>query len=147
MTKGKNMKRLLILTGSVVAITAGVALAQDNTLTIVSWGGAYSKSQLKAYDEPFTAKTGVKILHEDKSADGLAGIRAQEGAGNVTWNIVDLLQADAQRACDEGLIMQIDPDKWLAPAPDGTPASQDFIEGTLGDCFIPQILYDTHVRL
>ena len=48
-----------------------------------------------------------------------------------------------QRACDEGLVMQIDPDKWLAPAPDGTPASKDFIKGTLGDCFVPQILYDT----
>ena len=87
-------------------------------------------SQHKAYDEPFTKKTGVKILNVDKSADGLAGIRSQVEANNVTWNIVDLLQADAQRACDEGLIMRIDPDKWLAPAPDGTPATKDFVEGT-----------------
>ena len=100
-------------------------------------------SQHKAYDEPFAKKTGVKILNVDKSADALAGIRSQVEANNVTWNIVDMLQADAQRACDEGLIMRIDPDKWLAPAPDGTPASKDFVEGTLGDCFVPQILYST----
>ena len=30
------------------------------TLTTVSWGGAYSKSQLKAYDEPFEKEFGVK---------------------------------------------------------------------------------------
>ncbi len=138
------MKKMLILTSAAaVALTAGVAFAQDKTLTIVSWGGAYSKSQLKAYDEPYEEKTGVKILHEDKSANALAGIRAQVEAGNVTWDVVDMLQADAQRACDEGLVLEIDPAEWLAPAPDGTPASEDFVDGTMGPCFIPQILYAT----
>lgn len=137
------MKRALILAGSVATVALGAAVAQDNTLTAVSWGGAYSQSQIKAYHEPYTEKTGVKILNEDKSANALAGIRAQVEAGNVTWDVVDMLQADAQRACDEGIIEVVDPDEWLAPAPDGTPASEDFIEGTLGDCFIPQILYAT----
>jgi putative spermidine/putrescine transport system substrate-binding protein len=61
----------------------------------------------------------------------------------VSWDIVDMLQADAQRACDEGLILEIPHDEWLAPAPDGTPPSEDFVEGTLGPCFVPQILYAT----
>ncbi|MBJ3774887.1 ABC transporter substrate-binding protein [Acuticoccus sp. 2012] len=117
-------------------------MAQD-TLTIVSWGGAYSMSQLKAYDEPYTEKTGVEILHEDKSNQALAGIRSQVEAGNVSWDLVDMLQADAQRACDEGLLVEIPHDEWLAPAPDGTPPTEDFIDGTLGDCFVPQILYAT----
>jgi putative spermidine/putrescine transport system substrate-binding protein len=129
--------------GSLAALTLAATTAQADDLTIVSWGGAYSASQQGAYHEPYTKKTGVKILNEDKSANGLAGIRAQVEAGNVTWDLVDMLQADAIRACDEGLILQIDHDEWLAPAPDGTPASKDFIEGTLGDCFIPQILYAT----
>lgn len=125
---------------SVIAL--GAASAQD-TLTIVSWGGAYSMSQNKAYHEPYMEKTGIQILEEDKSNQALAGIRSQVEAGNVVWNVVDMLQADAQRACDEGLLMEIPHDEWLAPAPDGTPPSEDFIEGTLGDCFIPQILYAT----
>ena len=138
------MKRTLILTSTAAAIAmGGAAVAQDKQLTIVSWGGAYSNSQDKAYHEPYEEKTGVEIVTEDKSANGLAGIRAQVEAGNVTWDVVDLLQADAQRACDEGLVLQIDPDEWLAPAPDGTPASEDFVDGTIGECFIPQILYST----
>ncbi|PSM17329.1 ABC transporter substrate-binding protein [Nitratireductor sp. StC3] len=137
------MKRVLILTGTAAAIAFGGAIAQDKQLTIVSWGGAYSKSQIEAYHKPYTEKTGVEILNEDKSANALAGIRAQVEAGNVTWDVVDMLQADAQRACDEGLVMEVPHDEWLKAAPDGTPASEDFIEGTLGPCFIPQILYAT----
>ena len=137
------MKKLLIASASVAVLATSAAFAQDKSLTIVSWGGAYSHSQIEAYSKPFTEKTGVKILNEEKSANALAGIRSQVEAGSVTWDIVDMLQADAQRACDEGLVKEIDPDEWLAPAPDGTPASKDFVEGTIGTCFIPQILYST----
>jgi len=131
----------LAMAASVVALAA--AQAQDKSLTIVSWGGAYTESQDKAYHQPFAEQTGTKILQEDKSAQALAGIRSQVEAGNVTWDVVDMLQADAKRACDEGLIMEIPADEWLAPGPNGEPASEDFIEGTLGDCFVPQILYAT----
>ena len=132
-----------IALGAAIAATAFTgAMAQDDPLTIVSWGGAYSASQRGAYHDPYTEKTGIKILEEDKSNQALAGIRSQVEAGNVTWDVVDMLQSDAQRACDEGLILEIDWDK-LAPAPDGTSAKDDFIEGTTGDCFIPQILYAT----
>jgi putative spermidine/putrescine transport system substrate-binding protein len=138
------LKSLALASAASVVAIATVAIAQDKQpLTIVSWGGAYSMSQQKAYSEPYTAKTGTPILNEDKSNEALAGVRSQVEAGQVTWDIVDMLQSDAQRACEEGLLQKINPDEWLAPAPDGTPASQDFIEGTLGDCFIPQILYAT----
>lgn len=132
----------LAVAASVMALSISQAQAQDS-LTIVSWGGAYTESQDRAYHQPYAEKTGVEILQEDKSAQALAGIRSQVEAGNVTWDLVDMLQADAQRACDEGLIMEIPHDEWLADAPDGTPPSEDFIEGTLGDCFVPQILYAT----
>jgi len=137
-----KMKLLGLVAAGAVAASAA-AVAQDKSLTIVSWGGAYTESQVRAYHEPFSEKTGVKIYNEDKSANALAGIRSQVEAGNVTWNVVDMLQADAQRACDEGLVMEIDHDEWLAPAPDGTPATEDFIEGTLDDCYVSTILYAT----
>ena len=138
-----KMKSLgLIAAGALVASTAA-AFAQDKSLTIVSWGGAYTESQVRAYHEPYSEKTGVKIYNEDKSANALAGIRSQVEAGNVSWDVVDMLQADAQRACDEGLVMEIDHNEWLAPGPDGAKPTADFIDGTLGDCFVPSILYAT----
>ena len=45
--------------------------------------------------------------------------------------------------CDEGLIEVIDHDRDLAPAPDGTPASKDFGDFIVSECFIPQIVYST----
>jgi putative spermidine/putrescine transport system substrate-binding protein len=64
-------------------------------------------------------------------------------AGNVTWDVVDVVAADAMRLCDEGLAMEIDPDEVLAPAPDGTSAEDDFGDLLVSDCFIPQIVYST----
>ncbi len=135
--------KLLGLVAAGALAASAVAVAQDKSLTIVSWGGAYTASQDRAYHQPYTEKTGVRILNDDKSAQALAGIRSQVEAGNVTWNVVDMLQGDAQRACDEGLLMRIPHDEWLAPSPDGKPASEDFIEGTLGECYVSTILYAT----
>jgi len=129
-------------------IGAGItANAGAETLNIVSWGGAYTASQQKAYHEPWMAKTGDKIINVDKSGAALAGLRAQVEAGNVSWDVVDILPSDAIVACDEGLIEPLDHDKLLAPAPDGTPASKDFIEGALSECFVTTIVYSNIVAV
>ncbi len=142
------MKQLLrsIVTLAGVALAAGSAHAVD--LTIVSWGGAYTASQQKAYHDPYVATNpNVKIINDDQGAQALAKLRAQVESGNVTWDIIDMTASDAITACDEGLLEAIDPDTWLAPAPDGTPASKDFFAGTLTpggtNCFIPSIVYST----
>ena len=115
----------------------------SDSMTIVSWGGAYSKSQLRAYHEPYTAGSGTEIVNDESSAEAVAKLRAMNEAGNVTWDVVDVVAADAIRLCDEGLALEIDADKDLAAAPDGTPASEDFGNLLVSDCFIPQIVYST----
>jgi putative spermidine/putrescine transport system substrate-binding protein len=52
--------------------------------------------------------------------------------------------SDAVRGCDEGLLERINPN-ILPPAPDGTPASEDFIPGTLVDCAVGEIVWSTVV--
>ncbi|MGY6570300.1 MAG: ABC transporter substrate-binding protein, partial [Salinarimonas sp.] len=106
-----SMKKLSILAGGVAAaaITAGAYAQEPVTLTIVSWGGAYTQSQVRAYHEPYMEKNPhVTIVNDDGSANALAGLRAQSQAGNVTWDLVDMLPSDAQLACDEGIILPID---------------------------------------
>jgi len=108
---------------------------------VVSWGGAYTKSQVEAYHKPFIAKTGNQIISEDYNG-GLAEVKAQVEAGNVTWDIVDVELSDAVRGCDEGLLEPID--KSILPAaPDGTPAEDDFIKGTLTECAVATIVWST----
>lgn len=137
-------KALMLICGS--AIAALPAFADNHMadeMTIVSWGGAYSKSQLRAYHEPYSAKTGVTILNDESSPEAVAKLRAMNEAGSVTWDVVDVVASDAIRLCDEGLAEEIDADSMLAAAPDGTPASKDFGELLVSDCFIPQIVYST----
>lgn len=132
----------LIIGVSALAMTAGAAIAQD--MTIVSWGGAYSASQQNAYHDPYmAANPGVNIINDESSAEAVAKLRAMNEAGNVTWDVVDVVAADAMRLCDEGLALEIDADTQLAPAPDGTPASEDFGDLLVSECFIPQIVYST----
>ena len=135
-----------ILTTASAALISGAAFAGSHMsmeMTIVSWGGAYSNSQLKAYHEPYSANTGVTILNDDSSSTAVAQLRAMNEAKNITWDVVDVEAAPAMQLCDEGLAMEIDPDTMLAPAPDGTPASEDFGDMLVSECFIPQIVYST----
>ena len=87
-----------------LTISAGMATADGNMadeMTIVSWGGAYSNSQQKAYHDPYSEKTGVKIINDSSSSEAVAKLRAMNEAGNVTWDVVDVVAADAIRLCDE----------------------------------------------
>jgi len=117
----------------------GAASLKGRSLVVVSWGGAYTKSQIEAYHKPFEAKTGAKINSVDYNG-GIAEIKAQVEAGNVTWDVVDMELADAQRACDEGLLEKIDAGT-LPPAPDGTPAVQDFITNGITPCAVTSIVF------
>lgn len=136
--------RTTLLASTAVAVGTGGAFAQDmaDSMTIVSWGGAYQESQVKAYAEPYMEDNpDLEIVWDESSAEAVAKLRAQNEAGNLTWDLVDVTAADAMRLCDEGLAMEVDHDEILAPAPDGTPASEDFGDMIVSDCFIPQIAY------
>ena len=132
----------------VAALSAAFALSFSTAsaveLTVVSWGGAYSKSQINAYHNPFMEMNpDVTIIHDESAAEAVAKLRAMNEANNVTWDLVDAVASDAIRLCDEGLAMEIDFDSMLEPAPDGTPAAEDFGDLIVSDCFVPQIVYST----
>ena len=148
------MKLMTLLGATALAAAPVAALAQEvpelppcencaDNMTMVSWGGAYQASQKNAYFDPYAAATGVKITTDESSNEAVAKLRAMSEAGNITWDVVDVVASDAIRLCDEGLAREIDHDDALKPAPDGTEASDDFGDLIVSDCFIPQIVYST----
>ena len=138
-----NFMRAMATT-AVTAMVGFAGQAMATELVVVSWGGAYTASQQKAYHEPYMKKNpGIKIINDDSAGSAVAKIRAMNQAGNVTWDLVDAVASDTMMLCDEGLIEVIDHDKDLAPAPDGTPASKDFGDFIISECFVPQIVYST----
>ena len=140
------MRTKSILMTATALTMAGAVSAQDmaDSMTLVSWGGAYQASQVNAYSEPYKAEnSGVEVVWDESSPEAVAKLRAMNEAGNITWDLVDVEAADAIRLCDEGLAMEYDPDELLAAAPDGTSASDDFGDMIVSDCFIPQIVFST----
>ena len=127
------------------ALVAALAMSSNGvkaeSLTAVSWGGAYTKSQVEAYHKPFEKKTGIKMNSEDYNG-GLAEVKAQVQAKNVIWDLVDVELSDAVKGCDEGILERIDHGS-LTAAPDGTPATKDFLPGTLTECGVGQIVWST----
>lgn len=141
------MKLKLAIQTVTVAILAVPAAFADghmvDQLTLVSWGGAYQQSQENAYTNPYGEMNSVEFIWEEASAEAVARLRAMNEANNITWDVVDAVPSDTIRLCDEGLVLEIDHDAVLAPAPDGTPPTVDFGDMIVSPCFIPQIVYST----
>ena len=142
----KLTKTLLATSALTVAAVGAYAAGHGmaDSMTLVSWGGAYQNSQIKAYSDPYIANNaGVSVVWDESSAEAVAKLRAMNEAGNITWDLVDVEAADAIRLCDEGLAMEIDHDEMLAAGNDGSSASDDFGDSIISDCFIPQIVFST----
>jgi putative spermidine/putrescine transport system substrate-binding protein len=111
---------------------------KDVHLKIASPGGAYMKSQERAYFQPFARRTGYKV--SAAAYDGsLAALRSQAGAAPA-WDVVDIEQAVAAQACDEGLLERIDA-ALVEPGPDGAPPVEDFLPGAFQPCGIANVAW------
>ena len=131
----KNIIKALLLLFFAVSVTTS-----SWAVVVVSWGGAYTESQKLGYGDPAAKKLGIPIDWVDYSG-GLSEVKAQKAAGAITWDIIDVYAMDTIIGCDEGLFVEFDFDKDFPPAPDGTPASQDFFTAMPSKCAVGNILY------
>jgi len=97
-------------------------------ITFVSWGGAYTASQQKAYIDTWSKGSGVTVENYN---GGLGEIKAQVEAGNVTWDVVDVLPDQAITGCDEGLFAKVDQSSYI----------NDLVTPPVSDCVVPQIFW------
>ncbi len=137
-----QVKKTTIVLSAITGLgmLSSVTLA-DGKINFVSWGGAYTASQVKACIEPYQAMTGQEFNVIDYNG-GLAEVKTQVEADNIQWDVIDQTPQDAIRGCDEGLYVELDHSMWT-PAPDGTPATEDFVEGALGECYVGNISWAT----
>lgn len=110
------------------------ACAQADTLSVVTFGGAYEAAVKQAYFTPFTEKTKHDFTFQSYSG-GLAKLQAMVQAKNVTWDLVDLEANDAMRACEEGLLQKF-PVKLLGD-------TKDFLPGAISDCAVVSMVWST----
>ena len=139
MTQTWRTKTLAVAFAAALAPSAAAQTA--DSLTVVSWGGAYTRSQVEAYMKPYTKETGVEFNVLDYNG-GLDEIERQVESGEIEWNIVDVELSDAVRGCDLGLFEEI-PQDILPPGDDGMPIHDDFIPAALQDCAIGEVVWAT----
>ena len=97
-------------------------------ITFVSWGGAYTASQQKAYIDTYDKGSSITV---ESYNGGLGEIKAQVEAGNVTWDVVDVLPDQAITGCDEGLFAKVDQSEFI----------NDMVVPPVSDCVVPQIFW------
>lgn len=120
-----------ILGAAMIFALATPALAEDS-VTVVSWGGAYQDAQRKVFFQPFEKATGVK-LKEESWDGGVGTIRSRLSAGaDPGWDVVQVETSDILVGCDEGLFEKLD---WSKLG-----GRDAYIPGAAQDCGVAAIL-------
>lgn len=79
----------------------------SSEIVVVSYGGSFQEAQRKAYFEPFTEKTGIRVKEVQWSGE-FAKLKAMVQSGNVSWDLVTAAEASiVQRGITEGLLEPI----------------------------------------
>lgn len=102
--------RSIVLGASILSLMVGVASAQDKTLTINSFGGAYEEAHRKCVITPFEQETGATMqIVTAYSADAFAQLRAQKDAPQ--FDVINFSGGQEIVGAAEGLLAPIDPAK------------------------------------
>ena len=120
------------LLGVAAALFAISAHAEE--LTVISFGGANGKAQVKAYYEPYSKATGTKIVPVDYNGE-MAKVKAMVDGKNISWDVVEVETPELLRGCEEGLFEKIDIKQVGNPA--------DFVKGSVSECGVGIFVWST----
>jgi len=130
------MKKIVLATSLSIA-----SLFAAESLTVISFGGAYGDAQKKHMIDPFVKKTGTKVFFDDYKG-GTAEIKAQVESGSVNWDVIDIEYVDLEKACSENLLEKINP-SFLPKGDNGVSAKDDFQGVALNECAVGNIFWAT----
>ena len=136
------MRRLLILI-LIVAAALLVALYLYTrplpVLKIITWSGEYGRAQRSAMIEPYRDVAHVDTQPGEWDGD-LAEIARAVATHTYKGDVIDFELPKAIDACRQGLLEKFDA-STLPPGADGTKAADDFVPGSVGDCWVASVAY------
>ena len=118
-----------------LAVGAPSAFAQQKTLTISSWGGAFQKAQKEAWFGIIEKELGVTIKEDTTS--GLPDVRAQVASGKPTWDLSTQGAYSCALLEKEGKLEKLDPEVIAASA--GVPSNLK------SEYWVSQIVYSVAI--
>lgn len=102
MKKKQSAIKLLALSASLMVMGAAHA-----DLTVISFGGANQKAQIKAFYEPFVKTTKTGIVQGEYNGEQ-AKVKAMVEAKKVSWDVVEVESPELARGCEEGVYEKLD---------------------------------------
>jgi putative spermidine/putrescine transport system substrate-binding protein len=104
----------LVSLASLAFATASLAphAGAQESLVIVSNGGAIQKAAQAAFYKPFSEMRKVSII-EDSWSQEYAKIRSQIDTGNIRWDVVEITYNNLALGCEEGLLEKVDWSRYV----------------------------------
>jgi len=99
------MKFGIGLAALLAASWVGGVTARAESMVFTSWGGTTQQAQKKDWADPFTKKTGIKVIQDGPTNYGK--FKAMVESGNVSWDVVDVEYDFAVRAAKDGLLTKL----------------------------------------
>ncbi len=81
--------------------------AKPESIVVNAAGGAVNKALREAFFSEFEKRYGIKVV--DTSPTDFGKLRAQVQSGNVEWSVMEINEADAERAVKLNLLEPLDP--------------------------------------
>lgn len=124
--------------GASLALTLSVAVTMQAhaDLIVVSHGGANKEAQVKAFYEPYTQKTGVRIIADEFNGE-MAKIKVQVDTGSVSWDVVEMEMPELARACDDGMLEEIGENPAISNL------APNLLEGAVQPCGVGFFVWST----
>lgn len=112
-------------------------MADEQQLTIATWGGSYERAQIAALFKPFENATDIQINTQDYTGE-LAILKS-----DLLPDVIDMTLDDALLACEQNKITKMNLASILKTTEKGIKPSDDFIEGSLLSCGVAHLSYST----
>ena len=129
-----SVSALALSGAALLGLAASPPAQAADTITVASWGGAYSASQREAYYKPAAKEIDMVVL-EDEWGGSVSEIRVQVEAGDYKWHVIDSESGTAMAGCDEGVLAEID---WEMMG-----GRDRFLPGAALDCGVGTISWAT----
>jgi mannopine transport system substrate-binding protein len=107
------LPRMLIALAVALVTAVGNPAAQEKTsgtLVVSNYGGLNAERQKKAFYDPFSQDTGVKVVMDQAGGQQVAKLQAQAAAGRVEWSLMTPFDQDAFFLWEKGLLQPLPAD-------------------------------------
>jgi len=103
----KSLMGALLLLAALACCFTAPAMAQQSSITVVSFGGTTQRTLEQTLFVPFAQASGIRVVPSEYNGE-LAKIKSMVDSKSVVWHVVQAEGPEILRYCEEGLFERLD---------------------------------------